>query len=281
MKNWTAPLVFLVLVVVAILAIIFLSGKATNDESKFHIVTTFYPLAFAAQELGGDNVKVTNLTAGGIEPHEFEPTPGDIIKMQAADLLIVLGELDVWANDAVEARRTQGKATIVVRESIPMVIDDPHVWLDPILFQDIARLIAEELNFQADEILSNLAHLDLQYQELKTCERNDIIVAHDAFGYLAHRYDFVAHAVSGITPGDEPSARDLVRLTDLARDLEVQTIFFEETASPDLAQTIADEVGAKTDVMFTLESLSDEQMSEDYYSLMGRNFDKLKAELCR
>lgn len=296
MKNILLPvgLVALVLGGLIIYAAVKDGNEAPANEETLSVVATFYPLAFAAEEIGGGAVEVTNLTSGGLEPHDFEPTAGDIIAMQEADVLLALGDLDVWAQPAIDLRRQANLPTVVVEDTVVFKEHDPHIWLDPVLMKTLVLDVQEALTAAAPEqagefqqnaikLLADLDLLDDDYLALEQCQRDDMIVAHDAFGYLADRYGFVTHAVSGISPDQEPSARDLAALAETAEELDIQTIFFESTASPALANTLAREIEAETGVLATLESLSSEEQAahEDYFTLMRQNLQAIRAELCR
>ena len=56
------------------------------------MVAAFYPVAYAAQRVGGDRVDVTNLTPAGAEPHDLELNPDQIDKVLDADLVVDLGQ---------------------------------------------------------------------------------------------------------------------------------------------------------------------------------------------
>src|SRR6188472_3259990 len=65
-------------------------GSSQSGEGRTSVVASFYPLAFAAERIGGDRVSVTNLTPPGAEPHDFELTPQDVARVQKADLVLYL-----------------------------------------------------------------------------------------------------------------------------------------------------------------------------------------------
>jgi zinc transport system substrate-binding protein len=137
----------------------------------------------------------------------------------------------------------------------------------------------------AEAYVQALMGLDDNYAaSLLRCELNDIIVSHDAFGYLARRYKFNVLPITGLSPEAEPSVRDLTRLANDARELGVKTIFFETLVSPELAETLAKEVGAETAVLNPLEGLSEEELAagENYLLVMEKNRVALSsAMLCQ
>src|SRR5262245_58029661 len=97
-----------------------------------HVVAGFYPLAFAAEQIGGDRVDVTNLTPAGAEPHDLELTPREVEDILDADLVLYVG--DGFQPGVEEAAAESNGEAIDVLDGLDLRDDDPHVWLDPILF---------------------------------------------------------------------------------------------------------------------------------------------------
>ena len=106
-------------------------------------------------------------------------------------------------------------------------------------------------------------------------------MSHDAFGYLAREYGFSIIPISGISPDEEPSPKDLARITDLVRSKGLQYIFFEPMVSLKLSETVAREVGATTLVLNPLESLTPNELQsgEQYYSVMEKNLPNFRKAL--
>ena len=111
---------------------------------------------------------------------------------------------------------------------------------------------------------------------LADCERREIVTSHNAFGYLAERYDLEQVAVTGLTPEAEPTPRRLAEVQRLAEERGVTTIFFEETASPRVAESLAREVGADATVLSPLEGAPE---TGDYLSAMRTNLQSLQTAL--
>jgi zinc transport system substrate-binding protein len=275
--------------------------KADNPllTETVSVVTTIYPLQDFARQVGGDYVEVSNVVPAGGEPHDFEPTPRQVVELQNADVVIFIGAgLDAWAETAAAEAGANGAQVLKIEDVVDMVASeedglDPHVWLDLALAQDIATAMAESLGAADPEHASEYAahaaayvqklkNLDTAYTEgLRGCELNDIIVSHDAFSYPARRYGFTLHPISGLSPEAEPSVRDLSNLAKTAQDLGVTTIFFETLVSPKLAETLAAEVGAQTAVLNPLEGLSAAEVAagKDYISVMEDNLQALRTAL--
>jgi zinc transport system substrate-binding protein len=171
---------------------------------------------------------------------------------------------------------------------------DPHFWLDPTRVADVGAEIADALaeadpdnaeTYRANlaDLESDLTALDEELSAgLAECERREVVVSHDAFGYLAERYDLDMHPIAGLSPDAEPSAAHLRELQDLIRDEGITTVFSETLASPAMAETLSADLGLETAVLDPIEGLSDESADEDYLSLMRQNLTALQeANGCR
>jgi zinc transport system substrate-binding protein len=170
---------------------------------------------------------------------------------------------------------------------------DPHFWLDPLvahqLTDDIARVLGERspqraavLRSKAEAVQARLAALDRQYATgLKTCRLQEVVTSHDAFRYLARRYGFETHALAGLSPEAEPSAKRLTEIAAEARREGIKYIFFETLVSPKLSETLAREVGAETLVFNPIEGVTAEEAAAgvDYFSLMEANLAALRKAL--
>ena len=266
-------LLFLLLAFVIGLSILGFSLKRVEDsrqldkgDEKITIATSFYPLYFLTSEIGKDKIEIINLTPTGAEPHDFELKTQDLLKISNSQLLIINGlGFEPWADKLTDeiiashqiVRIADGIANQTVSKKDENIID-PHIWLDPILAQQMVKKITQQLIFidpenqqfyqsNSSDLLAKLWQLDLLFADkLSRCQQHQIITSHDAFGYLASRYHFEQIAVNGLSPDQEPSARKLAQVTDLAKQINIKYIFFETLISPRIAETIAQELGAKT-----------------------------------
>jgi zinc transport system substrate-binding protein len=161
------------------------------------------------------------------------------------------------------------------------------VWLDPVLFQRVARRIASVLPrpVHTEPLIADLRALDRAYRKgLAQCTRRDIVTSHAAFGYLAQRYGLRQVSITGLTPESEPTPRQFAHVIQLVRRTHATTVFFERLVSPRLADTVAREVGARTAVLDPIEGLtpSEQQHGDTYLTLMRENLAALrKALACR
>ncbi len=291
------------LVAVAAGAVLGSSADSASAARKQQVVASFYPLAYAAERVGDGRVHVTNLTPAGAEPHDLELTPDQIDEVLDADLVLDLGRN---FQPAVEESASQRDGPTVellntlpvnvgkkkVKEGDPSALD-PHVWLDPVLMKDIVTSVEHALakldpshraTYQANakKARADLAALDARYREgLAHCQRTLIVTSHEAFGYLARRYDLRQEGVLGLSPDTEPDPKRLAALADLAKSKHVTVIFTEELVSPRIADTLAREVGVRTDILNPLEGLTprEQKSNANYITVMTANLKKLRTAL--
>jgi zinc transport system substrate-binding protein len=268
-------------------------GDASSDGET--VVAAFYPLAFAAEQIGGEEAEVQNLTPPGVEPHDLELSAGDIQTIGSADTVLYLGSgFQVALEKAIESTSANAVDLLTVVETHEGDEEehagdeehavDPHVWLDPTRYAAIAERIGEELDrpAEAEAFADRLRALDGDFRRgLSGCEHDEIVTSHAAFGYLAQRYGLKQVAISGLSPEAEPTPRDLEQVVDEVRAIGATTVFFERLISPRLAETVGREVGAETAVLDPIEGLSEKEASagEDYFSVMRENLAALRKAL--
>ena len=266
------------------------------------VVAGFYPLAEAATKVGGSLVDVRNLTPPGVEPHDLELTPGAIADIQRADVVLYLGH---GFAPAVERAVPDAQGIKVdLLEGMPLKpgvpeegqqgsVTDPHVWLDPVLYQQVVGRIERALarakpanaatfESNAKAFQAELGSLDEKYGSgLTGCARQVIVTSHAAFGYLSARYGLTQEPIAGISPDAEPSPGRLAQLAQLVKRDGVTTIFTEELVSPKVAETLASEVGVATAVLNPLEGLTKQELAagQDYVRVMRSNLHTLEQAL--
>ncbi|MFF3856833.1 metal ABC transporter substrate-binding protein [Micromonospora sp. NPDC002575] len=290
-------------------------GTAGVDPQRVDVAAAFYPLQFVAERVGGDAVRVTNLTKPGAEPHDLELTPSQVGEVNQAELVVYLKGFQPAVDEAIA--QSGGDRAFDVAGVQPLLAAsagghdhegegagqeehadekgnggrDPHLWLDPTRLAGVADQLAERLGradperaadytARAKTLRAELEKLDAEFAAgLKSCQRREIVVSHTAFGYLAERYQLEQVGITGLTPETEPSPQRLAEVAEEAREHGATTIFFETLVSPKVAETIAREVGAKTAVLDPLEGLSADGGGQDYLSVMRTNLQTLRTAL--
>jgi zinc transport system substrate-binding protein len=170
---------------------------------------------------------------------------------------------------------------------------DPHLWLSPMNAKKMAENIknalievdeAHKADYEANynKLAIQFDELDVEFKnEISKLPRKEIVVAHQAFGYLAHDYGLEQKAIMGISAEAEPTAQDMMKINKFIREHQVKYIFFEDLVSDKLAKTIARDTNVETLVLHTLEGLTDEQSKngEDYFSMMRKNLNNIVKAL--
>jgi zinc transport system substrate-binding protein len=259
-------------------------GSSTAGEET--VVASFYPLAYAVEQVAGPRVTVVDLTRAGQEPHDLELGPRDVGRIASARLVVYVGHgFQPAVEDAV---RNRGGASLDVLDRVRLLGTgddvDPHVWLDPRRYEQVARTIARALGdpSRAEPLVRRLSTLDRDLARgLRQCRRRTLVTSHAAFGYFARRYGLRQVALVGLAPESEPSPATVARLADAVRATGATTVFTEPLVSPKLAQTVAREAGATTAPLDPVEVLtpSDEAAGADYFTLMRRNLGVLRKAL--
>lgn len=263
-------------------------SEATSSGGP-RVIAAFYPLAFVAQEIAGESASVANLSPPGVEPHDLELAPDQVRALSEADLVVYLGAGFQPAVEDIVGELEETATLDALDAQGDLLEDDPHVWLDPRRLGEIADAVAARLaevdpddartyDDNAAALNEKLGGLDEDYAAaLKNCERDELVVSHEAFGYLTDRYGLEQVGVSGIDPESEPSPGRLAEVAEFVRDNGVTTIFFEAQVSPAIAEVLAEESGATTEVLDPLEFPPDD--STDYVDVMKNNLAAITTAL--
>jgi zinc transport system substrate-binding protein len=269
------------------------------QPGKIIVSSSFYPLAEFAKRVGGDKIEVVNITPVGVEAHDYEPTPRDVVAIRTSRLFLYQGaNFDPWAERVAKDISGSNIAVINMAENFDLINveagkKDPHFWLDPILAKKEVVIISDELkgidpdntSVYEENTQKFLASLDILDQTIRSglsnCALSEIIVSHEAFNYFASRYGLHAISISGVSPDVEPSAQVLGEISKTAKEKNIQYIFFETLVSPKLAETVAKEAGIQTSVLNPVEGLTPDEVSagKDYLSIMAENLHNLEQAL--
>lgn len=289
-------------------------GSSTNTyvEGKTNVVTSFYPLYYLTSEIGGEHVNAVNLIPAGVEPHDWTPKSQDLSTASKAQLFLYNGAgLEGWTDAFLKGLSKDSKLVSAEMSAGVTLIQgsseeehehedegndhghaldvDPHTWVSPksmiIMAANVKNSLIEvdgankadyESNYSA--LLAKLEALDHTFEsELSKAARKDIVVSHQAFGYLARDYGLNQIAIMGLSPDAEPRAQDLLNIAKYVKANNIPYIFFEELVSPDLANTLASEADVDTLVLNPIEGLTPEQQKrgDTYISLMEANLQNL------
>lgn len=284
-------------VVFALLGLCGCTAQAA-DDGRVRVLAAAYPFAWAAEQVGGPDVRVDDLVPAGAEPHDVELSPRQIGAFEQAGLVVYLHGFQPAVDDAVREAPKTARLDLTGHVAVqPFSSDltgdgesgiDPHVWVDPVRMTAIVQAIAEALgrrdpghapayDTRAQATIAELGRLDVDLRTaLRSCRHHEIVTAHGAFGYLAARYGLRQVGVAGISPDAEPSPGRIARVARYARAHGVRTIFFGAGVDPKLADTVAREIGARTAILDPVEGVA---KGDDYLSVMRRNAGALHEGL--
>ncbi len=253
------------------------------EENKIIVSVTFNAMKEFVAAIGKDKVEIATIIPDGMEPHDFEPKAQDLARLSAAQVFVYSGlGMEAWAEEAIKAADNAelivveaSKGADAIANEKPEEIEehgqyDPHIWLslkgaqleaknikDALVQADPANKEYYETN--CDNFVSELEELYNEYNEkFQSAEKKNFVTGHAAFGYLCRDFGLEQNSVEDTFAEGEPSAQQLTELVEYCRDNEVTAIFAEEMASPDVSQTLANEVGAKVETIYTMEGNEDD-----------------------
>lgn len=297
------------------------AGTSKNNTGKLKIYTTVYPLEYFTQRIGGNYVEVSSIYPPGSNEHTFEPTQRDMMNVADANYFFYIGlGLEGFVENAkkslqnenvkfVETAANVSKDKLAVStghddedEHTHATTDqhshennhvDPHVWMSPIISQDLALSIKDALvkaqpNHKAEfeknyqSLVKDLKNLDSDFKTMANKAPNkNFFVSHAAFGYIAGTYGLNQVSVAGLNSQDEPSQQKLTKIVDQAKKDHIHYILFEQNVSSNLAKVIEQDVGAKSLTLHNLSVLTNDDIKkhEDYFTLMHRNIKTFEKAL--
>ena len=255
----------------ALLAV-FLGGCGSNSGSKqadgkLVVVATTGMIADAVKQVGGDRVEVIALMGPGIDPHLYKASPGDITKINSADLIFFNGlHLEGKMADVFE-KVGRKKPTIAVGEAVPEAerlswtggVHDPHIWFDVKLWRNVLTPIQEALSkaepSHAAEFAANASRygkeLDQLDAEIRVTmdtipeSKRILVTAHDAFHYFGRAYGIRVHAIQGISTESEAGLSAINGLVQLLVNSKIPAVFVETSVSEKNIQALVEGVRAR------------------------------------
>jgi zinc transport system substrate-binding protein len=288
----------------------YIARPQPQPSDKLTIVTTFYPLTYFAEAIGVDKIQVTTLIPPGVEPHSWQPSAGDLVACSDADAIFYNGAgLDDWLrDDIVPSIDAGGKLIVDTTANVTLWRNvaaseieehgayDPHTWVSPHEARQQAEAIYKAL-VQADptnteyytahwETLSaKLTSLDTAYTtRLADNTHATIYVTHDAFGYIARRYDFQQESIVGISADQQPSTETLIQIINQMQQTDTYTFYVEPGYSDAYVQTVQAELQTqtgKTIQIIKLYHMNGPQDGLDYLAQMEKNLENLGTGLTK
>ena len=292
-----------------------LAGNQKSGEEVDVLSTNFIGYDLARAVVGDAGVEVSMLLKPGAEMHDFEPTPEDIIKIREADLFIYVGgESDEWVEELLSDNEISEEKVLrlmdlvdVKEEELVEGMEEEHedvdgeveydeqVWTSPVNAMKMVDGVREKLTTiypekretferNAEEYNVRLMDIDRKIREVVAEGARKELIFGDRFPfrYFVDEYglDYYA-AFPGCSGQTEASSQTIAYLIDKAKAEGVKVILKIELTSDKLAQTIADEVGAKVSTLNAAHNISQEDFERGvtYAEIMEGNIEVLREAL--
>ncbi len=263
---------------VAGFAMLLASGTVYAAE-KFKAVTTFTVIADIARNVAGDAATVESITKPGAEIHEYQPTPGDLIKAQGADLVLWNGlNLELWF-EKFFSRLKNVPSAVVSDGVVPMGITEgpysgkpnPHAWMSPtsaLIYVDNIRDAfvkydpgnAEAYKANAEkykaEIKATIDPIKAEFTAIPA-DKRWLVTSEGAFSYLARDFDLKELYLWPINADQQGTPQQVRKVIDAVRANNITAVFSESTVSAAPAEQVARETGAKYGGVLYVDSLSE------------------------
>ncbi|MCL2135298.1 MAG: zinc ABC transporter substrate-binding protein [Candidatus Bathyarchaeota archaeon] len=303
-----------ILIVIVSFVIITCNAVSPHVSNKLKIVTTFYPLTYLTQQIGGDYVEITQLMPDNVDVHSWEPSVSHILAADDANIIFYNGAgVDHWVEEDIVALLSVDDNRVVVETTFNLTLIgnveeyghgvndvhehglyDPHTWVSPYMARMQAEIIYDALvafdfeheNYYAqrwNSLKQQLEQLDGMYlSELSNVVYNSVFVSHEAYGYLADRYGFEQHGVIGISADQQPSVTTINNMIKDMQKHQVSTIYFDPVYSNEYVQTIKNEIQKQTGqtvIVLKLYLMTGSVDGLDYLEQMQINLVNLKIGL--
>ena len=272
--------------------------EIVSEEGKIKVSATFDAMKEFVQAVGKDKVEISTIIPTGADSHDFEPKAQDLITISNADIFVYNGlGMEGWAEEAISAANNPDLIIVdssigadLIERGVAEEDDhdheddhdqeddhdhshgkyDPHLWLglkgaqtqvknirDALVQADPSNKDYYEQN--SDDYISQLENLYNEYiEKFQDLEKKSFVTGHAAFGYLARDFGLKENSVRDVFAEGEPSAQQMTQLVEYCRENNVTTIFSEEMVSQEVSQTLANEVGARVETIYTIEYPQDD-----------------------
>ncbi len=250
-----------------------------NAADKFKAVTTFTVIADIAKNVAGDAAEVESITRAGAEIHNYQPTPRDIVKAQDADLILWNGlNLETWFQRFFQNLRdipsvvvSDGVEPVGIAEGPYTGKPNPHAWMSPtdvkIYVDNIAAAFAKYDPENAEAYKANAdaykAKIDATVAPVRAAldaipqERRWLVTSEGAFSYLARDFGLKELYLWPINADGQGTPQQVRKVVDAVKADKIPVVFSESTVSPDPAQQVARETGARYGGVLYVDSLSE------------------------
>jgi zinc transport system substrate-binding protein len=285
-------------------------AEVVDSGEPVVVAVSILPQAEFVEKVGGDKVKTVVIIPPGADPHTYEPSPRELGEVSKARMYVTVGVDMPFEKVWIDRFESINSGTLIVNSSDGIKLRelaahdhhdgggaeehageiaagheetglDPHIWTSPAnakimvenTYKGLVEIDPENKEYYAqnrDAYLKELAALDVRIREkLEGKAERNFLVYHPSWGYFAADYNLTMIPVE--IEGKEPSAQDLAKLIDLAKEKQVKVIFVQPQFSTRSAQSIAEEIGG--------EVVAVDPLAKDYIENMDKVSDVFARNL--
>ncbi|MCJ8009054.1 metal ABC transporter substrate-binding protein [Lederbergia wuyishanensis] len=291
-----------------------------NDDTILTVFTTIYPIEDFTKRIGGKHVEVKSVYPAGADAHTFEPTMRTMMDIADADLFIFNGAGLEPFIDKTKSSLANEKVTMVEASNGIELLSgnddhdeadhndnkeeeqdhhhhgkDPHIWLDPVhaikMAENIKDALTEVMPSAEDDFEKNfidvkqeLEKLDKEFKKtVDSADHKEILVSHSSYGYWEHRYGLKQISISGLSPENEPSQKQLQTIIETAKKHNISYIIYDQNPVTKVADVVKKETETTPVTLHNLEYLTENDIknNEDYFTIMNKNIETLKKVLAK
>lgn len=273
----------------------------SSEDKKIRVLVSFNPLMEFAKAVGKDKIEVETVIPEGTEPHDFEPKAKDLEGISNAQIFVYNGlGMENWVEKSLNSIKSDkiivvdsSKGIDAIKNTEKEEIDehgqfDPHIWLSlknaEIQTKNIKDALVKVDSPNKDYYEKNYNEFIIQIEELyndynkkfASVTNKSFVTGHAAFAYFCRDFGLSQNSVEDVFAEGEPSAKNMKELVDYCIKNKINTIFVENMVSPKVSETLASEVGAKAQKIYTIESGED---NKNYIESMKANLEEVYNSL--
>lgn len=316
-KKIVALTSFIILIIVmSIIIVCFKKETVVKDEEKIQIVATLFPQYDFVKHIGGDKVEVKLLLNSGVETHNYDPTPKDMISINNSDIFLYTGQnLEPWTQSIINSINSNCKI-VDIAEGIELInieefeekyalsdpheeehhdeeekSEDSHIWLDPKnaiimidnITEELCTIDAENVDYykeNAKKYKEEILQLDNKIEELvNNSNRKKLAFGGEfAYSYFIERYNLeFASVYTNCGHGEDPSIEKVKSVIDYINENKLPVVFYEELSEGTVAKMISEETEAESLVLYSIHNAN--VKTDTYISLMNKNIENLRKAL--
>lgn len=296
--------VFLALCLLGVVLNLWVCSERSPKHGHLTVTASIFPLADVVKAIGGAGVEVDILIPPGASPHVFEPSPEVYRRFSETKLFVMAGAgLEFWAEKLIEANAGSDLRVLRAADGIELIqttghdhgpdeyrTGNPHVWLDPLLVEDLAgrisRMLSELDPDRSEEYARNLVRFRERlaglHREIEDAvgrfSVREFVAFHPSWSYFARRYGLREAGIIQRSPGRDPTPRQIEEIVAAVRRYRIRAVFAEPQFNITAARAIAEEAGVAVLILDPLGG-PDLPGRDSYLALMRHNLEIMQEAM--